>query len=141
MAFCHWLLSNPVGSPQEERKVEVEEVRKLIPTWKVSGWAGFEPITYCFSHENISDCNNLATRLSYITWMVPNINIQKVIINCEKIKNKSWFFPQLQKPCETNVSCLWKNKIFLTFLMTLETLTIILSWGMFGLLSQISLDI
>jgi len=31
-------LSNPVGSPQEERKVEVEEERKLIPTGKVSGW-------------------------------------------------------------------------------------------------------
>jgi len=27
-----------VGSPQEERKVEVEEERKLIPTRKVSGW-------------------------------------------------------------------------------------------------------
>jgi hypothetical protein len=38
MAFCHLLLSNPVGSPQEERKVEVEEERKLIPTCKVSGW-------------------------------------------------------------------------------------------------------
>jgi len=25
-------MSNPVGSPQEERKVEVEEERRLIPT-------------------------------------------------------------------------------------------------------------
>jgi len=27
-----------MGFPQEERKVEDEEERKLIPTWKVSGW-------------------------------------------------------------------------------------------------------
>jgi len=27
-----------VRSPQEERKVEVDEERKLIPTRKVSGW-------------------------------------------------------------------------------------------------------
>jgi len=27
-----------MGFPLEERKVEDEEERKLIPTWKVSGW-------------------------------------------------------------------------------------------------------
>jgi len=51
-----------VGSPQKERKVKVEEEKKdntKMESFRLE--AGFEPTTYCFSHEYISDCNNLAS--------------------------------------------------------------------------------
>jgi len=54
-------MSNPVGSPQDERRVEIEKVNTNMKSFRLE--AGFEPMTYCFSHENenISDCNNLAS--------------------------------------------------------------------------------
>jgi hypothetical protein len=51
-----------MGFSQEERKVEDEKERKLIPTLKSFRLeTGFEPTTYCFSHEYTSDSNNLAS--------------------------------------------------------------------------------